>query len=72
MRSEYDEQLREYYALASKRAVLKSEKSPHDLEASQVYQELERQFESAQNQVDETVTGFNDADFKAAFRELEV
>ncbi|MCH7659308.1 MAG: response regulator transcription factor [Euryarchaeota archaeon] len=71
-RREYDETMREYYSLASKRAVLETEKSRPELEGNEEFRELEDRLTSLRKSVDETIDGLNShEDFAAAFRDLD-
>lgn len=54
LRRTYDEQLREFFTLASKRAMLASRKSEAELQSSQEYAELEDRLAVLRVQVDET------------------
>ncbi|EMA38737.1 response regulator transcription factor [Halobiforma nitratireducens] len=56
LRSSYDEQLREFFALASKKALLDAEKSEAERESSQEYAELEDRLAALRVQVTETTT----------------
>ncbi|PSQ44704.1 DNA-binding protein [Halobacteriales archaeon SW_7_68_16] len=62
----YDEELRERLMLASKRAVLKSEKSPSEREQSEEYAELERRLEEVHQRVDAALSHADD-DSPSAF-----
>ncbi|MDL5360680.1 HalX domain-containing protein [Halalkalicoccus sp. NIPERK01] len=71
-RSQYDEIMREYYSLASKRAVLETEKSCEELHGNEEFRELERRLTALRDSVDETVGDLRThEDFAAAFRDLE-
>lgn len=71
-RRKYDETMREYYSLASKRAVLETEKSRPELEGNEEFYELENQLTSLRKSVDEAIDGLNThEDFAAAFRDLD-
>jgi DNA-binding response OmpR family regulator len=71
-RREYDETMREYYSLASKRAVLETGKSRPELEGNEEFRELEDRLTSLRRSVDETIDGLNShEDFAAAFRDLD-
>ncbi|MDZ7746472.1 MAG: HalX domain-containing protein [Halobacteriales archaeon] len=70
-RSEYDAQLREYYALVSKRAALETQKSERELNESEAYAELCEDLEALSDKLDETTASFSDEDFEQAFEELE-
>lgn len=64
-RSEYDRKLQEFFALASKRAALKSEKTPRELENSDAWAELTADFERLQRDLDRTVNEMSGRDFEA-------
>lgn len=71
-RSEYDEIMREYYSLASKRAVLQTEKSCSELERNEEFQRLESRLTALRESVDEAIEGLQThEDFAAAFRDLD-
>ncbi|ADJ15403.1 response regulator receiver protein [Halalkalicoccus jeotgali B3] len=71
-RSQYDEIMREYYSLASKRAVLETEKSAEELDGNEEFRELERRLTELRDAVDETVEELRThEDFAAAFRDLD-
>ncbi|MEM4782464.1 MAG: HalX domain-containing protein [Halalkalicoccus sp.] len=71
-RREYDETMREYYSLASKRAVLETEKPRSELEGNDEFRELERRLTSLRKSVDETIDGLRShEDYAAAFRDLD-
>ena len=70
-RNAYDGQMREYFALASKKAVLESEKNPEALQADERYVELEDRLSAARSEAEETQGGFDGHDdFAAAFRDI--
>ncbi|TYL37052.1 DNA-binding protein [Natronococcus pandeyae] len=56
LRRAYDEQLQEFFTLASKKAMLVSRKSEAELQSSQEYAELEDRLAVLRVQVDETRT----------------
>jgi DNA-binding response OmpR family regulator len=64
-RSEYDEELREYYAQVSKKAVLEARKPEHELRDSEEYLELEdrvaAQADHADSLLDELIESSGDA-----------
>jgi len=51
-RSEYDEELREYYAKVSKKAVLEARKPRHELRESEEYSELQERVEAQADRAD--------------------
>lgn len=67
-RAEYDEHLRQYCALASRKAALETEKSQRELEQSQAYAALEERIASLAHETDAIVDDFDTKDFEAAFR----
>ncbi|WP_254829468.1 response regulator transcription factor [Haloglomus salinum] len=69
-RVEYDNQLRDLYALVSKRAALVTQKSEEELSNSQEYQKLEAEIEELQAELDRTAMELTDDDFEVAFRKL--
>jgi DNA-binding response OmpR family regulator len=70
--SSYEEKLQEYYALTSKYATLRANKTTPELEDSEEFKELERRREEMKADLKETVSDFEDEDFAAAFRELHI
>ncbi len=62
LRSTYDEQLQELFALASKKALLKSQKTEAELRASQEYARLEDRLAVLRAQIDDTVAELIDSD----------
>lgn len=70
-RSEYDEQMQEYFALTSKCGILEAEKSSDALAENDEYQELLERLSTLDCELSETVALFEDQDFEAAFRELD-
>jgi DNA-binding response OmpR family regulator len=66
-RSAYDEGVREMFSLASKKAVLESEKGNAELEANEEYAELEDQLGALRSELDETVESVGDHDDFVAF-----
>jgi len=69
--SEYEERLREYYALTAKHATLLSNKPESELADSEQFKTLEQRMQTMQGSLDETISKFDDDDFVAAFRDLE-
>ncbi|APW99082.1 DNA-binding protein [Halobiforma lacisalsi AJ5] len=56
LRSSYDDQLREFFALASKKALLDAQKSEAELESSREYAELEDRLAALRAHVTETTS----------------
>ena len=67
-RDGYDDAVREYFALAEKKAALESEKSALELERSDRYRELVERVEAARQRADADVERTDD--FEAMFRDL--
>jgi DNA-binding response OmpR family regulator len=62
LRSTYDEQLQELFALASKKAILDSQKTEAELRASEEYARLEDRLAVLRAQTDDTVAELIDQD----------
>jgi DNA-binding response OmpR family regulator len=62
LRNAYDSGVQELFSLASKKALLESEKGPTALAESEEYQELDAQLTSLREQLDETLTQFDEGD----------
>jgi DNA-binding response OmpR family regulator len=67
-RDSYDEQLQEYFSMASKKATLESEKNALELEDHEAYREVSQRVEALREQADETVDELDD--FESAFRDF--
>jgi DNA-binding response OmpR family regulator len=67
-RDSYDDQLGEYFSMASKKATLESEKNPVELDDHEEYLEVARRVEELREQADDTVTELDD--FESAFRDF--
>jgi len=71
LRNTYDEGIQELFALASKKALLESEKDPATLDANEEYQELSERVAELRADLDETVASFeDDHDIEAMYRDL--
>ncbi|QSG11900.1 Rec domain [Halapricum desulfuricans] len=68
--AKYDEQFQEFYSLTSKLATLQANKSQSELENSEEFAELTERRENVREQLDRTLSEFNDDAFAAMFREL--
>jgi len=68
--SEYESKLRKYYSLTAKHATLMSNKPESELAESEEFAELEDKMASLRDDLDETVSGFDDDDFVAVFRDI--
>jgi len=71
-RSEYEDQLQDYYALAAKHATLRANKPETTLTSSDEFEQLEDRMEELQSALDETLDEFDNEDFTAVFRDLDV
>ncbi|AZH25323.1 HalX domain-containing protein [Haloplanus aerogenes] len=70
VRSTYDDQLQEKFQLVEKKVTLEAAKTPHELEESEEYTELNRRLEAIERDLDSAVEEFDENDFTVAFREL--
>lgn len=70
IRSEYDGLLQEATALASKRAVLESEKSRSELDASEEYTNLLDQINELDEEFIEVAENLTSEDYRVVFRDL--
>ncbi len=68
--SEYERQLRRYYSLTAKHATLLANKPQSELAENEEFQELEAEIDRLKEELEETITGFSDEEFAAAFRDL--
>ena len=70
-RNSYDDGIQELFALASKKALLESEKDAATLEEHEEYQKLTERVQNLRAQLDETLTTFDEEhDFTAMYRDL--
>ncbi|WP_277542011.1 response regulator transcription factor [Haloarcula laminariae] len=67
-RDSYDEHLQEYFAMASKKATLESEKNPVELDAHEEYREVSERVEALRERADSAVDELDD--FESAFRDF--
>jgi DNA-binding response OmpR family regulator len=70
-RSDYDDQIQELYALASKRATLAAERERQDVEPGAASRELEARIDSVRERIDAAVDAFEHDDFRVAFRDID-
>ncbi|MEZ3115043.1 HalX domain-containing protein [Halobaculum sp. MBLA0147] len=71
-RSEYDSGVQELYAVASKKAVLESEKGQAALEESEEYADLEARYDELQAELDTQIEEFSDhGEFEQAFKQFD-
>ncbi len=72
LRSEYDTGVQEMFSLASKKALLESEKTESELAESEEYQELTERLEELREELDSTIGSMDDqAEFDSLFREFD-
>ena len=69
--SEYEESLRTYYSLSAKYATLKANKPESELTENESFADLEAELQDVRADLDETIADFDEADFTAAFRDLD-
>jgi DNA-binding response OmpR family regulator len=67
-RERYDDQLQEYFSMASKKATPESEKKALELDDHEEYREVSRRVEELREQADETADELDD--FESAFRDF--
>jgi DNA-binding response OmpR family regulator len=60
LRNTYDDGMQELFALASKKALLESEKDPATLESNREYRELSERVSELRADLDETLASFDD------------
>lgn len=70
-RVSYDTKVRQLFALASKKAVLETEKEEMELLGSEEYRQLVEELESLQTSLEETVDELDDADLTVLLRNLD-
>jgi DNA-binding response OmpR family regulator len=69
-RDGYDEQLQEYFALASKKATLEAQKDPVELRNSDAYRELETEIQQKAAETDEYANEMDHQSFESMFQEF--
>jgi DNA-binding response OmpR family regulator len=70
-RNEYETGVGDLFALASKKALLESEKSPAELEANEEYRELTERLDELRDRMDATLTEIDDeGDISHLYRDL--
>ena len=67
-RDTYDERMQEYFAAASKKATLESERNPAELDAHEEYHEVSQRVESLREEATESVEEIGD--FESVFQEF--
>lgn len=70
-RSKYDSDTRKFFSLASKKAVLETEKTEEELAESEDYHELTDNLEELRKRMDDLLSELTGDDFEAVFRDLE-
>lgn len=72
LRSEYDSGVQEMFSLASKKALLESEKTDSELADNEEYQELTERLEELREELDTTIGSMDEqAEFDTLFREFD-
>ena len=72
LRSEYDEGMQELFSLASKKALLESERSSTELKDNKEYQQLTDQIEALRGELDRKVDKLDETDeMGALYSELD-
>ena len=72
MRNSYDEGMQDLFSLASKKALLESEKDPATLKDNAEYQQLSKRVSELRSELDETLASFDDEhDISAMYRDLD-
>ena len=66
----YEEKMLQYYALSAKHATLSANKPESELSENQQFQKLTERMNSLRDELDDTLSEFDDDDFAAAFRDL--
>jgi len=69
-RAVYSDEIREFFALASKRAALEAEKTEAELENSDAYHDLVDRIRARRAELDDLLSQLTTDDFAAVFREL--
>jgi DNA-binding response OmpR family regulator len=70
-REDYDDSVRQFFALSSKKATLETNKDPVELQNSQEYERLEGEVERLREQADTAVMKLEESeDFEALFQEF--
>ncbi|MFB6354286.1 MAG: response regulator [Halobacteriales archaeon] len=70
-RSEYDEAVRELQQLVATRSALETQYTAAELEQSEEFQALSDRIDARQAEASDAIEEFGEADFEAAFRDLE-
>ena len=70
-RTEYESDVREYFALASKKSILEAEKTRAELEASDEYAALMERLSDIRAELDAVLAGFEVDDYSVAFRDID-
>jgi DNA-binding response OmpR family regulator len=68
--AKYEEQFQTFYSLTSKIATLRANKSEAELENSEEFADLHDEREHIRQQLDQTISEFDDEGFAAMFREM--
>jgi len=68
VRTTYDDQMQEYFAMASKKATLEAQKNPSQLEASDEYRTVSERLDELRETADSTAAEIDD--FEAVFQQF--
>ncbi|MFB6154238.1 MAG: HalX domain-containing protein [Halodesulfurarchaeum sp.] len=71
IRSLYNDRVRRYFSLVSKRASLEATKSTKELESRESYRDLVEEIEEIESRLDDIVARLDDDDFVAVLRSLK-
>lgn len=69
-RSSYDEELREYFALVSKKGILEAMKTASELQNSETYDRLHQKIDETAERIDQQLTELDEGDLQAVLRDL--
>ena len=67
-RDDYDDTMRRYFALASKRGALEAKKSRGELDGDETYRELLDELDALREEVESAMVGLDNDDYRADFR----
>jgi len=70
-RAEYDDRVKRYFSLVSKRAALEEYRSTDELESNEEYAEVVGEIAALKSELSTMVAGFDDEAFEAAFRTMD-
>lgn len=70
-RSQYNRQIREYFAAAKKRSILDERMSPEERTESDEYQELQSELDALRLEVDDIATELTTKDYETLFKQMD-